>query len=209
MMLFNPNLEVVSLTVFRRGHRVFDEKFHTGLNIIRGENSSGKSTIMDFIFYGLGGDLLDHQWRESALVCDTVMMGVKLNGKEITLQRDIEKKSSQPMKLFFGPASEAVQNSSEGWERYSFRRGNSESFSQVMFRLLGLPEVQYGEANTKITVNQILRLLYSDQLSSVEKLFRNQPFDDAITRQTVGLGSSFKCNTHGPQGIGCCDGQTI
>ncbi|WP_299918165.1 hypothetical protein [uncultured Roseobacter sp.] len=30
------------------------------------------------------------------------------------------------------------------------------------------------------------RLLYSDQLSSVEKLFRNQPFDDAITRQTVG-----------------------
>jgi hypothetical protein len=23
------------------------------------------------------------------------------------------------------------------------------------------------------------------------------------------LGSSFKCNTHGPQGIGCCDGQTI
>jgi hypothetical protein len=186
MMLFNPNLEVVSLTVFRRGHRVFDEKFHTGLNIIRGENSSGKSTIMDFIFYGLGGDLLDHQWRESALMCDTVMMGVKLNGKEITIQRDIEKKSSQPMKLFFGPASEAVQNSSEGWERYSFRRGNSESFSQVMFRLLGLPEVQYGEANTKITVNQILRLLYSDQLSSVEKLFRNQPFDDAITRQTVG-----------------------
>ena len=23
------------------------------------------------------------------------------------------------------------------------------------------------------------------------------------------LGSSFKCNTHGPRGIGCCDGQTI
>jgi hypothetical protein len=23
------------------------------------------------------------------------------------------------------------------------------------------------------------------------------------------LGSSFKCNTHGPQGIGCCDGQSI
>ncbi len=23
------------------------------------------------------------------------------------------------------------------------------------------------------------------------------------------LDSSFKCNTHGPQGIGCCDGQTI
>lgn len=186
MTLFNPNLEVTSLSIFRRGHSVFNEEFHSGLNIIRGENSSGKSTIMDFIFYGLGGDLLEHQWRESALLCDTVMMGVKLNGKEITLQRDIEKKSSQPMKVYFGPATEASQNSSEGWERYSFRRGNSESFSQIMFRLLGLPEVQYGEANTKITMNQLLRILYSDQLSSVEKLFRNQPFDDAVTRQTVG-----------------------
>ena len=165
---------------------MFDEKFHSGLNIIRGENSSGKSTIMDFIFYALGGDLLDHQWRESALLCDAVMIGVSLNGKEVTLQRDVEKKSSLPMKIFFGPSFEAIQSSHDGWERYSFRRGNSESFSQVMFRLLGLPEVQYGEANTKITMNQILRLLYSDQFSSVEKLFRNQPFDDAVTRQTVG-----------------------
>jgi len=186
MTLYNPNLELISLVVFKRGHRVFDEKFHSGLNIIRGENSSGKSTIMDFIFYGLGGDLLETQWRESALLCDSVMLGVKLNGNEITLQRDIEKKSSQPMKIFFGPLSTAAKQSQDGWERYSFRRGSSESFSQIMFRLLGLPEVQYGETNTKITMNQILRLLYSDQLSSVEKLFRNQPFDDAITRQTVG-----------------------
>ncbi|MEM8775888.1 MAG: AAA family ATPase [Pseudomonadota bacterium] len=186
MTLFRPNLEVVDLSIFRRGQLVFSEAFHTGLNIIRGENSSGKSTIMDFIFYGLGGDLLEHQWRESALLCDTITMGVKLNGKDVTLQRDVEQKSSQPMRIFFGPSSEALEGSGTGWERYSFRRGKSESFSQVMFRLLGLPEVQYGEANTKITMNQVLRLLYSDQLSSVEKLFRGQPFDDAITRQTVG-----------------------
>lgn len=186
MTLYRPNLEIADLTIFRRGQPVFSEKFHSGLNIIRGENSSGKSTIMDFIFYGLGGDLLEHQWRETALLCDTVTMGVRLNGKDVTLQRDIEQKSSQPMRIFFGPSAEAFESGVTGWERYSFRRGKSESFSQVMFRLLGLPEVQYGEANTKITMNQILRLLYSDQLSSVEKLFRSQPFDDAITRQTVG-----------------------
>ncbi|WP_072071728.1 ATP-binding protein [Rhodovulum sulfidophilum] len=186
MTLYSPNLEVVDLSIFRRGNTVFSETFHSGLNIIRGENSSGKSTIMDFIFFGLGGDLLDHQWRESALLCDTVTMGVKLNGKDVTLQRDVEQKSSQPMRIFFGPSDEALKSGASGWERYSFRRGKSESFSQVMFRLLGLPEVQYGEANTKITINQVLRLLYSDQLSSVEKIFRSQPFDDAITRQTVG-----------------------
>nr|WP_152612636.1 AAA family ATPase [Leisingera sp. ANG-M7] len=186
MISYKPSLEIASLTVLRRGQAVFDEKFHTGLNIIRGENSSGKSTIMDFIFFGLGGDLLENQWREAALLCDVVILGVKLNGKELTLRREVERKSSQPMKIFFGPAEDANKYAEQGWERYSFRRGKSESFSQVIFRLLGLPEVQYGETNTKITMNQVLRLLYSDQLSTVEKVFRNQPFDDAITRQTVG-----------------------
>lgn len=186
MTLYNPNLRVDALTVFARGSRVFDERFHAGLNIIRGENSSGKSTIMDFLFFALGGDLLEYQWRETALLCDTVVAGVKLNGSDITLRRSIEPKSSRPMQIYFGPIEEALEKSEDGWESYSFRRGKAESFSQVMFRLLGLPEVQYGESNTKITINQVLRLLYSDQLSSVEKIFRQQPFDDAITRETVG-----------------------
>ena len=29
-----------------------------------------------------------------------------------------------------------------------------------------------------------------------------------LEQPTQGLGSSFKCNTSGPLGIGCCDGQT-
>lgn len=185
-MPFEPSLQVRSLTVFAKGDRVFDESFHAGLNIIRGENSSGKSTIMDFLFFALGGDLQKHQWRETALLCDTVVAGVSLNGSEVTLRRSVEAKSSRPMEVFFGPSKDAMESSGDGWERYAFRRGRAESFSQVMFRLLAMPEVQYGEANTKITMNQVLRLLYSDQLSSVEKIFRNQPFDDAITRETVG-----------------------
>jgi len=186
MTMFKPNLAVEELRVYRKGHAVFAEKFHAGLNIIRGQNSSGKSTIMDFIFYGLGGDLLETQWRESALLCDGVVIGARLNGRSVTLARDVEAKSSRPMRIFFGPVDEALSSAADGWEIYPFSRGSVESFSQIIFRHLGLPEVQYGEGNTKITMNQILRLLYSDQLSSVEKIFRPQRFDDAITRQTVG-----------------------
>jgi VIT1/CCC1 family predicted Fe2+/Mn2+ transporter len=39
----------------QEGRIAYDEKFHRGVNIIRGDNSSGKSTISHFIFYVLGG----------------------------------------------------------------------------------------------------------------------------------------------------------
>ncbi|TBF19509.1 AAA family ATPase [Rhizobium ruizarguesonis] len=186
MTMFKPNLAIEEIRIYSKGRPVFAEKFHAGLNIIRGQNSSGKSTIMDFIFFGLGGDLLETQWRESALHCDAVILAARLNGHSVTLGRDVEPRASRPMRIFFGPIEEALSSAAEGWERYPFSRGSAESFSQVMFRHLGLPEVQYGESNTKITMNQILRLLYSDQLSAVDKIFRPQRFDDAITRQTVG-----------------------
>ena len=87
MTMFKPNLRVERLQVTARGAVVYDEQFHTGLNIIRGENSSGKSTIMDFIFYGLGGDL--NNWRESAIRCDTVFLQVALNGGTATFSREV------------------------------------------------------------------------------------------------------------------------
>ncbi|MEC9267579.1 MAG: AAA family ATPase [Pseudomonadota bacterium] len=186
MTSYNPNLQISRMKVVKRGFSVFDEAFHTGLNIIRGQNSSGKSTIMDFLFFGLGGDLAEPQWREAAASCDVVLLEIVANGSVLTLMRDVERKASRPMKVFYGPIDEAESSATAGWEVYPFSRGSKDSFSQVIFRVLGLPEVQYGENNTKITMNQILRLLYSDQLSPVDHIFRRLPFDDAITKQTVG-----------------------
>lgn len=182
--MFKPNLQVQRLVVYSRGVPVFDEQFHAGLNIIRGENSSGKSTIMDFLFYGLGGDLFD--WREAALKCDIIYLQALVNGNSITLSREIANHPGRPMRLFIGDLSQALSSASAGWEIYPYARGSKDSFSQVLFRYLGLPEVQLGESQTKITMNQILRLLYADQISPIDKIFRYQQFDDAVTRQTVG-----------------------
>ncbi|MDI1345073.1 MAG: AAA family ATPase [Pseudolabrys sp.] len=198
MTRFEPTLIVTQLVVERAGRSVYDEIFHEGVNVIRGENSSGKSTILNFIFYGLGGDLAD--WSEDALQCSRVTVEVRLNGNPATLSREISKNIGQPMDIFGGSYVDAVNAPRSEWVRYPYRRSQSqESFSQALFRLLGLPEVT-SEASSNLTMHQILRLLYSDQLSPVENLFRFESrFDPPILRDAIGrlLSGAYESALYG------------
>ena len=182
MTSFNPRLEVTRMIVKRGALEVYNAEFHSGLNIIRGENSSGKSTILDFLFYGLGGELAD--WRESALLCSEVMLEVAINGHLAVLSREISATSGRPMRILFGDFGNI--NETSDWALYPYKRSTSkESFSQILFRLMGMPEAT-GDENNNITMHQVLRLIYADQLSPVDRIFRFEPFDTPLTRQTVG-----------------------
>ncbi|RXH34394.1 AAA family ATPase [Bradyrhizobium zhanjiangense] len=185
MTRYEPNLVVTRLVVYRHDKRAYDELFHEGVNVIRGENSSGKSTILNCIYYGLGGDLAD--WSETALLCTRVAVEVRLNGLLATLSRDISPDSGQPMEIFGGPFEESVNAPRSEWIKYPYRRSpNKESFSQAIFRLLSIPEVA-NDISGNLTIHQILRLLYSDQLSPVETLFRyDSRFDPPALRDAVG-----------------------
>lgn len=183
-MQFEPTIILTRLVVLRGKHVAYDEPFHAGVNVIRGENSSGKSTVLNFIFYGLGGDLAD--WSEVALLCTTVYVEVLLNGHAATLRREVSAQAGQPMEIFGGPYSDAIQSPRDAWVRYPYRRSATlESFSQAIFRLLGLPEVA-GEETGSLTIHQILRLLYADQLSPVESILRFERFDPPVLREAVG-----------------------
>lgn len=183
MTLFKPTLRVQRLEIRKDGKSAFNAQFHAGLNVIRGENSSGKSTILDFLFYGLGGDLTS--WREAAVACDEVIVEAFINGHPVTIIREVSPKSGRPMRVFAGPLDVALSQK-DGWSIYPYRRSpQKESFSQVMFRWLEMPEVT-GDASSNITMHQVLRLLYSDQLSPVDRLFRSESFDNGLIRQTVG-----------------------
>ena len=139
------------------------------MNIIRGENGSGKSTIADFIFYVLGGEF--GNWKTAAALCDQVQAELVTQGGVISVRRDVGK-SLTPMQLFFGPMAEAEKHGLDGWEAYPIRRSESrESFTQILFRASGIPEAQ-SQGASNITINQILRLLYSDQRTPSAFLFR-------------------------------------
>lgn len=54
-MFMERFLRINRLRVMRGGEAAYDQLFHDGVNIIRGKNGSGKSTISDFIFFCFRG----------------------------------------------------------------------------------------------------------------------------------------------------------
>src|SRR3982074_2104131 len=92
------------LRVIRRGLVAYDQQYHLGVNIIRGENGSGKSTIADFIFYALGGEY--DAWKGAARSCDEVQIEIKTNGATLTIRRAIGSRTTIPF-VFFGSMSDA------------------------------------------------------------------------------------------------------
>ena len=188
MTRFSPTLILNRLIVLNGGHHAYDERFHLGVNIIRGVpgegNSVGKSTIADLIFFALGGDLT--KFKDEAQLCDFAIAEVSINAQIVTLRREINETSMQPMWIFFGDFDATQSADFDKWERFPYRRyGDRESFTQVLFRLLNLPEVP-SETASNITMHQILRLMYVDQMTPVDRIFRFEANDSAHRRQAVG-----------------------
>jgi hypothetical protein len=184
MMLFEPTLLVREVAIYRGTGYAYRGSFHEGVNIISGENSSGKSTILSLIVYGLGADI--SSWSEHAKLCDRVSVEVALNNHVVTLSRLISPQAGQPMDIFPGTLAAAEAAAPTQWFRYPYRTSSSrESFSQAMFHLLNIPELET-ESSGKLTMHQVLRALYSDQLSAVEKIFRDDNFDSPALREAVG-----------------------
>ena len=96
------NILLRRFIVIAKGQHVYDEKFHNGLNIIRGQNGSGKSTIVELIYYILGADSIN--WKEEALKCDYVLGEFEISKQKITIRRDIIK-DGKPHYLFLGVIS--------------------------------------------------------------------------------------------------------
>lgn len=172
------------MLVTRGSHVLYDEAFHEGVNIIHGSNGSGKSTIADFIFFGLGGDLKD--WKESASRAELVYLQLITKAGTLSLKREVSTDGGRPMSIYFGALDDALSSPSEGWQVLPYRRpDHGYSFSQVLFKAIGLPE-SISDGASNITMHQLLRLLYVDQLTPVQRIFRVENFDTWQTRQAVG-----------------------
>lgn len=184
MTLFKPTLELSKLTVYQNGHIAFHCDFHAGLNILRGRNSSGKTTIMDFLAYSIGAENI--KWKPEALRCTHTLVEVKLNGVKTCLRREINDKSQNPISIYWGGYDDATIASLHEWNTYPFKRSlNKISFTQALFEALEMTQAQ-GDGASNLTMHQLLRVLYADQPSVHSPIFRMDSFDSPLTREMVG-----------------------
>ena len=160
--------------VFANGSIIFSQKFHDGLNVVRGDHSVGKSTLMDLIFDALGGELRREQWVFPADACSNVCAEIELNQRIFCVKRGIEVGAIPKIDIFEGTFEDGIR-SLVGWQTYGPRRSDTKnSFSQLIFELLG-----WGASKTddfaNLTMHQVLRLLYADQETPANKIFRAEP----------------------------------
>ena len=171
-------LFVKRFSVSKSGRFLYDQEFHYGVNIIRGVNGTGKSTVVDLMSYALGAVLTE--WTKEQLSCDWVIAEVMLNDSIFCLKRGIAESGQAKMDIFEGVFEDAL-NTVTGWTQYSMRRSNERhSFSQQIFELLGLPRHKTDDSKN-LTLHQILRLMYVDQLSATTKLLKEDKEWDNVT----------------------------
>ncbi|HCF2412043.1 AAA family ATPase [Pseudomonas paraeruginosa] len=191
MTLLEPTLKVNKLIVKQGGHNAFDCIFHGGVNVIRGRNSSGKTTIMDLLAYSLGAENI--RWKPQALSCSFTIVEVELNNSPVTLMREISEQSQRPLSFYWGVLDDALTAGPSEWVRYPFKRSEQKiSFTQALFTGLGMPQAQ-GSGASNLTMHQLLRVLYADQPSVHSPIFRIDSFDSALTRETIG---SYLCGVY-------------
>ena len=145
--------------ITRNGQTAYDEYFHKGINIIRGENSSGKSTITHLLFFGLGGSYSD--FVIEAKRCQYVYTQIDINGCVITLKRELKLSddgrvdSMVGLTIFWGDIDETLENACES-NYFGYRATDkTKSFSNALFEIMDMPLV-VGDNN--ITMHQLLRL---------------------------------------------------
>lgn len=173
------------IVISHEGKHTYNETFRKGINIIRGSNGSGKSTICDFIYFILGGDF--QNWKKEASECKDVYAEVEFDGVLTSIRREISSARQKGMYIFEGGLNDALKNYYEGWKLYPYKKTvEKTSFSNYIFNLLNFPEIKTGDADTNLTLHQILRLLYIDQESPSLSFFKfEQLFDSSLTRITI------------------------
>jgi hypothetical protein len=141
-----------------------------GLNILEGENGSGKSTFANLVYFGLGGRVeslgKESDRRHSEITNDEnnyVELLISIDGAAYTLKR------------FFGTGDIGISGDDIS-ELLPLHRTESEKriFSDWILEKLGIEPVllQYGTYSGRLNFTDLMRLIYHDQAPDPSGIFK-------------------------------------
>ena len=177
-----------------KGYYGLDLKFESGLNIIRGSNSSGKSTIFQSILYCLGLEeiigsrnekamqsvlkneiLNDNKIKEAEVIESSIQLEIENNNKIVTIERFIKSESRDPrlVKVYEGALLSKKEKPKKETPMYVHDAGAATDVTYGFhvflekFLNFNLPLVQYND-------------------NSVRKLYLQNIFPAFVIEQKVG-----------------------
>ncbi|HHP1052962.1 hypothetical protein [Bacillus cereus group sp. BfR-BA-01354] len=158
--------------VFYEGDNYYYESplFENGINIIEGENGTGKSTFSNLLSFSLGNYVREFDKRESKKHNEIV--NDKNNYVLTTVSIDDKK---YKLKRFFNDNRIFVEEDGEIQDYLIHRPQNDiKIFSDWLLEKLGIPVVEFfqGTAQSKLNFSDLFRLIYYDQKTVPEKIYK-------------------------------------
>jgi len=167
-------------------------EFTTGINIIKGDNGSGKSTFSYFIEYGLGSDLKIFNKNNISERYQQIIED-KNNYVELVVSIDNEKFK---FKRFIGHNDIFIQSKNSEAKMYCLSRKDckSEIFSDWLLSKLEIKrfELNLGVTSWYFNFTDLFRLLYYDQDTELRKIYKKPNSDNFVTDSVIIRTSIFE-----------------
>jgi len=167
-------------------------EFDYGINIIEGDNGSGKSTFSYFIEYGLGGNIKPFEnsisgGRYTEILEDEnnyVELEVQINESYYSLKRFISQ-------------NDIFISNNQKVDKFPINRSKDSAsiiFSDWLLGKLNIPvfELNLGVNTWKFNFNDLFRLLCYDQDTEPRKIYKSPINDNFITDSSVIRKSTFE-----------------
>lgn len=156
--------------------------FNDGIVIIEAHNGFGKSTLMNLIYYCIGGNVPEFRKNSSKLAYHDQIVNDTNNYAELLIE--INEKPYLLTRYFDGKDKIIIRTEDDDVIDTNVKRDNDDQeqlvFSDWILEKLDIEvfDLYQGNTNYKINFNDLLRLIYYDQITEKTKIYKNPTSDN-------------------------------
>lgn len=172
----SPSLVITEIRVSRKdgGLALPAIGFSKGVNVIRGESSTGRTTLLKLFEFGLGANLEIRHFIPEIKQCEKVVLEIELNGIPYTIDRKFH--GSQELVVYQGRIEDIFR------PRTTFLRGEMSDF---LLQRLGIPLVsvidEFSGREKTVSFSNVYDSLHIDQTKGFSQIQANLSEKDRIT----------------------------